>query len=99
MSDETVIVFSFSSDLARIDFTFKKQTKPSPFSPSFYLKNAFRGFIENQFLGGILGLLKGHMEIFQLHHTLIEDSDDSEIIFHRFSIARDANDTNKSIPL
>ena len=93
--DETVIVFPFSSDLARIDFTFKKQTKPSPFSPNFYLKNVFRGFI----LSEVLRVPKGRLEIFKLHHTPIEDSDDSEIIFHRFSIARDASDINKSISL
>ena len=97
--DETVIVFPFSSDLARIDFTFKKQTKSSPFSPNFYLKNVFRGFIENKFLSEVLRVPKGRLEIFKLHHTPIEDSDDSEIIFHRFSIARDASDINKSISL
>ena len=85
--DETVIVFSPPSDWAKIDFKFKKQAKPSPFSPNFYLKNAFPGFIENQFLGGILRVPKGRMEIFQLHHTPIEDSDGDEI-FHLFSIFR-----------
>ena len=94
--DETIIVFPFPSDRVRIDFTFKKQTKSSS---NFYLKNVFRGFIENKFLSEVLRVPKGRLEIFYLHYTTIKDSDDSEIIFHRFSIARDASDINKSISL
>ena len=88
--DEIVIVFPFFSYLAMIDFTFKRQKKSSPFSPNFYLKNVFKGFIGNEFLGGVLRVSKGHLGIFKLHHTPIKDSDDSEIIFHRFSITREA---------
>ena len=62
-------------------------------------KNVFKGFIGNEFSGGVLRVSKGHLGIFKLHHTPIKDSDDSEIIFHRFSIAREVSDINKSIPL